>query len=91
MSEHVKNEHALIQKELFTMQESLVLRPFLNIGGSGSGKTVTSLRIAYLIAKASGFDVIFLDAKGDNKLIPQFVAAMRQAGKTRIKVFPTTP
>jgi hypothetical protein len=50
------------------------------IGGSGSGKTVSLLRLAYVAAKVYGYRVYFLDCKGDRHTAAQFVAMMRQAG-----------
>jgi hypothetical protein len=65
----------------------------LVIGRSGSGKTETLLRIAYLAAKVYGYRVIFLDAKGDWNLAARFLLLMSQAGipTQRIGLFPNTP
>jgi hypothetical protein len=62
------------------------------IGRSGSGKTETLLRIAYLAAKVYGYQIIFLDAKGDWNLAARFRLLMRQAGipEQRIGLFPNT-
>jgi hypothetical protein len=60
------------------------------IGRSGSGKTETLLRIAYLAAKIYRYQVIYLDAKGDWTLAARFRALMREAGiaEQRIGLFP---
>lgn len=68
------------------------------LGATGSGKTETLLRLAYGARKVYGQQVIFLDAKGDEKpeaelsedTATRFVAAMRLAGATTIRVFPAT-
>ncbi len=57
------------------------------IGGSGSGKTVSLLRLAYVAAKVYGYRVYFLDCKGDRNTAAQFLAMMRQAGYTP-RMFP---
>src|SRR5690242_8768319 len=81
----------LIKRGYFVLPQRLIARPSVVIGEGGSGKTVTLLLLAYLCAKVYGYDIIFIDAKGDETLAVQFVAAMRQAGKTRIKAFPFSP
>lgn len=60
------------------------------IGRSGSGKTETLLRIAYLAAKIYRYQVIYLDAKGDWTLAARFRSLMREAGiaEQRIGLFP---
>lgn len=80
-----------LEKDLFTIPLPILARPSVIIGEGGSGKTESALKIAHLAAKAYNMDVIYIDAKGDNDLIPRFVAAMHDAGKQRIQVFPTTP
>ena len=57
------------------------------IGSSGSGKTETLLRIAVCAAVELGWQVIFVDGKGDKQTAERFVAAMKLAGK-RVKYFP---
>ena len=58
------------------------------IGASGTGKTETLLRLAVLAAKTLGWQVIYIDAKGDVPTAIRVVAAMRQAGVARVKCFP---
>ncbi len=79
-----------LRKWLIFPQEILA-RPGVVIGEAGSGKTETLLRLAYLAAAIYHYDVVFLDAKGDRTTAARFVAAMRQAGKQRVKVFPFSP
>jgi hypothetical protein len=62
------------------------------VGSSGSGKTETLLRIAYGARKVYGQQIILIDAKGDERqeTAARFVAAMREAGARRIRMFPAT-
>jgi type IV secretion system coupling TraD/TrwB family protein len=62
------------------------------VGSSGSGKTETLLRIAYGARKVYGRQIIFIDAKGDERkeTAARFVAAMHEAGATRVRMFPAT-
>jgi hypothetical protein len=58
------------------------------VGGSGTGKTVSLLRLAYIAATCYGYRVFFLDAKGDRQTAAQFLAMMRGAGLNALKMFP---
>jgi hypothetical protein len=62
------------------------------VGSSGSGKTESLLRLAYGTRKVYGRQIIFIDAKGDERqeTAARFVAAMRTAGARRVRVFPAT-
>lgn len=68
------------------------------LGATGSGKTETSLRLAYGARKVYGMQIIFLDAKGEEKSAAEaqedaaarFVAAMRLAGAAQVNLFPAT-
>jgi hypothetical protein len=60
------------------------------LGASGSGKTETSLRIAYEVASKSSAAVHYLDAKGDRETAERFVALMAAAGR-KTRVFPNEP
>ena len=77
-----------LEKGWFTLPLSIVSRPSVAIGEGGSGKTETLLKIASLVAKTYNFDIIYVDAKGDDDLAPRFVETMRNAGKQHIKLFP---
>jgi hypothetical protein len=77
-----------VTKGWFVLPLHVIARPSVVIGEGGSGKTESLLKIAYLVAKVYGFDIIYVDAKGDDDLAARFVAAMQQAGKQRIKLFP---
>lgn len=58
------------------------------IGGTGSGKTETLLRLAYGAAADLDWQVLYLDAKGDPANVLRFVDAMRDAGVDPVRVFP---
>lgn len=60
------------------------------VGGSGSGKTETLLRIAWFARKVLRWQVVYIDAKGDRDAAARFLAAMERAGTTpdRMKMFP---
>ena len=60
------------------------------LGASGSGKTETSMRIAYEVACKSEAPVFYLDAKGDREGAERFSALMGAAGR-RVRVFPNEP
>jgi hypothetical protein len=60
------------------------------LGASGTGKTETALRLATEAAGALGWQVIYLDAKGDVRTAARFGAAMHAAGKRRVEIFPAT-
>ena len=59
------------------------------IGGSGSGKTITLLRIAYVAAKCYGYRVFFVDAKADKPTAALFAAIMLQSAGVDVRLFPT--
>ncbi|MGH2764938.1 MAG: TraM recognition domain-containing protein [Actinomycetota bacterium] len=63
------------------------------VGESGSGKTETELRIAYGAAKAYGWRVFFVDAKGDPATQERFAGLMLSAGVPAegIRLFPQQP
>jgi hypothetical protein len=52
------------------------------VGGSGTGKTETSKRLAFGAAKVYGWKVFYLDCKGDQDTAVQFQQAMQAAGRT---------
>ncbi|HET8844326.1 MAG TPA: TraM recognition domain-containing protein [Ktedonobacteraceae bacterium] len=69
----------------------ILARPAVIVGEAGSGKTETLLRLAYVAVKVYGYQVVFLDAKGDEETAARFLAAMWQAGKEQVSVFPFQP
>lgn len=70
----------------------------VSLGTSGSGKSVTNLRIAYGGRSVYQLQVVYLDAKGETKRgseeqedsAARFVATMWAAGTRTVKVFPAT-
>lgn len=58
------------------------------IGASGSGKTETLLRIAALAVQVYGWQVIYLDAKGEEQTAMRFFAAMHRAKCRTVPLFP---
>jgi hypothetical protein len=73
----------------FTYPAAILGRHLVMVGGSGTGKTETSKRIAYGAAKVYGWKVFYLDCKGDVDTAAQFMEAMRAAGRTTT-MFPTS-
>lgn len=63
-------------------------RHLVVVGGTGSGKTETLLRLAYGAAADLGWQVLYVDAKGDPANVERFVEAMHSAGVDRVRVFP---
>src|SRR5690606_21843568 len=63
-------------------------RHLVVVGGTGSGKTETLLRLAYGAAVELGWQVLYLDAKGDPANVGRFMDAMHLAGLNRVRVFP---
>ncbi len=57
------------------------------IGKTNSGKSETLVRIAGA-AKALGWQVVYVDAKGDYKLMAKFQLAMEAAGAKQVRLFP---
>jgi len=55
------------------------------IGGPGTGKTVTLVRLAYLAAK-QGRQVVFLDCKGTDPRLPRLVAAAYRMANAHARV-----
>lgn len=58
------------------------------IGGSGSGKTITLLRIASIAAKCYGYRVFFVDAKADKPTAALFAAMMAERAGVNVRLFP---
>ena len=55
-------------------------RHLVVVGGTGSGKTETLLRLAHGAAAHLGWQVLYIDAKGDYANAQRFVDTMRDAG-----------
>lgn len=73
----------------FTYPAAILGRHLVMVGGSGTGKTETSKRLAFGAAKVYGWKVFYLDCKGDADTAAQFLEAMCAAGRTTT-MFPTS-
>lgn len=60
------------------------------LGGSGSGKTETSMRTAFELASKTDAQIFYLDAKGDRGSAERFMSLMGEAGR-KARVFPNEP
>jgi Cdc6-like AAA superfamily ATPase len=77
--------HRRVQLPLARLSHHLLIA-----GATGSGKTETALRIAYSLARASNWTIVYIDAKGDHQTKERFTALMRHAGR-RVWLFPAQP
>jgi hypothetical protein len=66
-------------------------RHLVLVGASGQGKSETAVRLAAGAAAAYGWQVFFLDAKGDLAMAARFWAAMQAGGKTNLAMMPSRP
>lgn len=78
-----------ITSGLFILPTHEISKHGVVIGASGSGKSETLLRLAVGAARVLGWQVIYIDGKGDKDAGMRFVAAMKSAGVQRVKMFPT--
>ena len=91
VAERVSGERALpVLGRLVLLSPERLCRHLLVCGATGSGKTETLLRLAWVVAKASDAPVWYLDGKGDSETAERFVALMADAGRTT-RVFPNEP
>ena len=81
--------HEWIVRGLFVLPTHELSRHGVVLGASGSGKSETLLRLAVGAARVLGWQVIYIDGKGDEDAGVRFVAAMKSAGVQRVKLFPT--
>jgi hypothetical protein len=87
-----------MHRSYFTLPAEALRHHIVCLGASGSGKTETLLRLAYGARATYQYQVIYLDAKGEEKQAAEqeadtaarFVATMRAAGAQRIALFPAT-
>jgi hypothetical protein len=77
-----------VQGRYLTYPPVVLGRHLVAIGASGSGKTETSIRLAYGAAKVYGWKVFYLDCKGDEEMADRFMDAMAAAGYANIARFP---
>jgi hypothetical protein len=91
LGQHVSGDHVLPDRDGRVLMPLLRLqRIALVIGAPGSGKTITLGRLAYAVATSSAWQVIVIDAKGDQGTQQQFAASMRRAGRS-VRLFPQEP
>jgi len=91
LGQHVSGDHVLPDHGgRVLMPLSRLQRTALVIGAPGSGKTITLGRLAYGVATSSDWQVIVIDAKGDQRTQQQFAASMRSAGRS-VRLFPQEP
>jgi hypothetical protein len=64
----------------FTLPEHELAQHGVILGASGSGKTVTLLRIVYLASAIYGYKVFFMDAKPSKTTAARFLALMKACG-----------
>ena len=76
------------KQALFTYPPTVLGRHLVIIGGSGTGKTETSLRLAYGTAVAYKWRILYLDCKGDEDMARRFMDSMKAAGLTTAAFFP---
>lgn len=78
----------LVRSGWLTYPQRLLTHHALLLGKPGSGKTETSLRLAYGARRCYGMKVFYIDGKGDWKTAAQFKLAMEAAGAKRVGCFP---
>ncbi len=84
-------ERALpVDQGMALLSPERLCRHVLVCGATGSGKTETVLRLAWVVAKESDAPVFYLDGKGDRETAARFCGLMADAGRTA-RVFPNEP
>jgi hypothetical protein len=91
IARRISGERALpVVGRMVLLSQKRLCRHLLVCGATGSGKTETLLRLAWVVAKASDAPVWYLDGKGDSEGAERFVALMADAGR-ETRVFPNQP
>jgi hypothetical protein len=91
LGRRLSGERALPVKDgLVLVSQERLRRHMLVCGATGSGKTETVLRLAWLLAKCSDAPVFYLDGKGDRENAARFCGLMADAGR-EARVFPVEP
>jgi hypothetical protein len=80
-----------VRSGLFTLPTHEISKHGVVIGASGTGKSETLLRLPLRAAQVLGWQVIYIDGKGDQEAGWRFVAAMKSAGVQNVKMFPGEP
>ncbi len=87
----LSGERALpVSAGLVLLSQERLRRHVVVCGATGSGKTETLLRLAWLLAKCSDAPVFYLDGKGDKRNAERFSGVMTDAGR-KTRVFPIEP
>ncbi len=88
LARRLAGERALpVDRGLVVLSPQRLCHHMLVCGATGSGKTETLLRLAWVVAKCSDAPVFYLDGKGDRDTAGRFTALMYDAGRTP-RVFP---
>jgi hypothetical protein len=91
LARRLAGERALpVDRGLVVLSPQRLCHHMLVCGATGSGKTETLLRLAWVVAKCSDAPVFYLDGKGDRDTAQRFTALMNDAGRTP-RVFPNQP
>jgi len=91
LARRLAGERALpVDRGLVVFSPQRLCHHMLVCGATGSGKTETLLRLAWVVAKCSDAPVFYLDGKGDRDTAQRFTALMNDAGRTP-RVFPNQP
>ena len=91
LGERLRGEQALpcVGRQVVISPARLVHHALV-MGATGSGKTETLLRLAWVLAKDLDAQVLYLDGKGDRECAARFTALMADAGRSA-RVFPNEP
>jgi hypothetical protein len=91
LARRLAGERALpVDRGLVVLSPQRLCHHMLVCGATGSGKTETLLRLAWIVAKCSDAPVFYLDGKGDRDTAQRFTALMNDTGRTP-RVFPNEP
>jgi energy-coupling factor transporter ATP-binding protein EcfA2 len=91
LARRLSGERALpIAQGQVLLPQAALCRHLLVCGATGSGKTETLLRLAWVLARESDARVFYLDGKGDRQTAERFCGLMGQAGRG-VRVFPNEP
>ena len=91
IAHRLSGERALpIAGRMVLLSQARLCRHVLVCGATGSGKTETVMRLAWVVAKESDAPVFYLDGKGDRETAERFCGLMADAGRTT-RVFPNEP
>jgi hypothetical protein len=91
LGERLRGERALpCAGRQVVISPARLVHHVLVMGATGSGKTETLLRLAWVLAMRFDAQVLYLDGKGDRECAGRFTALMADAGR-RTRVFPNEP